>query len=436
MQNATAAPRQALTVTQVMNLLTADHISVSAGLELLDTSNRVVSDLSDSFTGGSVERDCYAAVHGSCRIGLQVPLAWGKDRVRPYMTITDGVVTARFNLGVYVLTTPQSKRGDDPATYETQGYDLLHLLGPSNTYVVAAGTTYLTAVRSVVTASGIGSDVHLDGTRQSTTLPEAMVWSLPEKVSYLRIINDLLAAIGYNEVWADENGDLRSEPFQAVTTRASEWTLDTTDLGTNIVHDERTVTEDVWAPPNWWRFVRKNMATQPTEGSGLYTVQNLNDGPTSQTNLGRVVRKPVQYLDVADQTALVAQGDRIVAEDRQITREVQLTIDPLPLMWHRDCMTFIDNAMPEKLVATSWALNLDGSPGRLVLGGDKATPASTTESQEKATVTSLAPFTVTVDGATVASPAKALNGATYAVNDRVTVVVRNPQQPMVQGEEA
>lgn len=438
MQGLTSPPRDGLTATQVTNLLTADHLEVSAGLELLNTSNVLVSDISTYFTGGTVDRDCYATVHGSCKLGIQLALAWGKDRVRPYMTLTDGVVTARFNLGVYVLTTPQTKRGETPGTYDVQGYDILHLLrnGPGDTYVVTAGTTYLQAVRDVVTASAVGATVLLDGTGQSTTLPNPMVWALPDDVSYLRIINDLLAAIGYNEVWADENGNLRSEPFVAVSSRASEWTLDTGNVGTNIVHQERTLIEDVWAAPNWWRFVRRNMSAAPTEGAGVYTVQNVADGPTSQNSLGRVVRKPVRYLEAADQASLVAQGDRIVAEDRQVSREVQLTIEPLPLMWHRDCFTLIDDAPTEKLVAAAWSLPLDGAPGRLTLGGDRADRREVQETQEKAIVTTASPLAVRVDGATVASPAKVLDGAVYALNDRVTVVVRNPQQPVVQGKEA
>ena len=52
-----------------------------------------------------------------------------------------------------------------------------------------------------------------------------------------------------------------------------------------------------------------------------------------------------------------------------------------------------------------------------------------------ATVTSASPLRVVVDGATVDSPAFGLNGATYTVGQRVTVTVRNPTPPLIQGEE-
>lgn len=55
--------------------------------------------------------------------------------------------------------------------------------------------------------------------------------------------------------------------------------------------------------------------------------------------------------------------------------------------------------------------------------------------QTKATVTQASPLRVLVDGATVDSVAMALDGAAYAVNDRVTVAIRNPLPPLIQGVE-
>lgn len=52
------------------------------------------------------------------------------------------------------------------------------------------------------------------------------------------------------------------------------------------------------------------------------------------------------------------------------------------------------------------------------------------------TVTQASPLRVVADGATVDSPAVALNGATYLLNDRVTITGRNPQVPLVIGIEA
>ncbi|GAW50621.1 MULTISPECIES: hypothetical protein [unclassified Nocardioides] len=59
-----------------------------------------------------------------------------------------------------------------------------------------------------------------------------------------------------------------------------------------------------------------------------------------------------------------------------------------------------------------------------------------TEVQTTGTVSSAAPLEVVVDGATVACPAATLNGQAYTVGQRVTVTVRNPLLPLVQGVES
>lgn len=57
------------------------------------------------------------------------------------------------------------------------------------------------------------------------------------------------------------------------------------------------------------------------------------------------------------------------------------------------------------------------------------------EVQVKGTITQASPLRVIVDGATVDSPASKLNSASYSVGNRVTVLVRNPLLPLVQGIE-
>lgn len=366
-------------------LLTGPSMEVAAGLDLLDSGNRFVADISDDLLGGSISRDNYAAVHGAARLQILRELAWGRDRVRPWMTVTDGIDSARFNLGVFVMTTPELKRGEEPATFDVQGYDLLHLLqdGPGDTYVTTSGTTYLQAARDVVAASGIGTTVQMDGTLGNTPLPKSMVWALDESggASWLTIINDLLAAINYVGVWADEDGVLRSGPFAPVESRPTDWVLDTSDDSTNIVGDDRTLKMDVWGAPNWWKFVRSRMDTRPVVGDGVYLpAVNANPAQPESTRVGRIVRKVV-FLDAADRSVLEAQGDRIVAEDLAVARTFDLAVDPLPCMGHRDVFRLRDAGTDDKVEAASWDLNLDGSPGSLRLGGNPDTASSARESR-------------------------------------------------------
>lgn len=367
MQILTASPRDHLTDAQVRTLLTGPSVTVKAGLDLLDSSNNFVSDISADFDGGEVSRNCHADVHGTCTLKISQLLAWGKDRVRPWMELSDNGVIARFNLGVFVMTTPDSPRGKSLVSYTVTGYDLLHLLqdGPGDTYVVTSGTTYLQAVRDVLTASGVGATLQLDGTLQNTTLPATMVWALDPSsaTSWLRIVNDLLGAIDYRGLWADQDGALRSGPYAAPSTRGIEWVFNTTDEATNLVGEDRSLSSDVWGARNQWKFVRRGMTTLPIEGNGIYTVNNVSTGRTSQDALGRIVRAPVQYLDAADQASLVSQGNRIIAADQARSRQFDITAGPLPIAGHFDIVEFDDANETDKCQVTSWTIPLGGSNG-------------------------------------------------------------------------
>lgn len=370
MQILTASPRDGLTIDQVTALLQAAHLEVDHGCELLDLNDNVVQDISSDLIGGTVKRQCLSDVHGAVDLELNRQLAWGRDRVRPYLTLSAdlpvlGYVTARFNLGVYVMTTPDQPVEADPV-FKVQGYDKLHVLQAEvgDSYSVPVGTGYLGAVRAAISAAGAGTKVLLDSAAADKVLTTAMVWPLTnsDQTSWLRIVNDLLAAIGYRGVWADQDGYLRSEPYRPAGERSLEWRFDVDDERTTIVGEDRTVTTDTWGVPNWWRFLRRDLLGTPFEGGGQYTVINQSGGLTSVDSIGRRVPKVV-WLDAADQASLTAQGDAIVAADQRVSAVLKMKTGPLPIAGHFDVVAYTDTLRPDiaRLQAREWSMPLDGS---------------------------------------------------------------------------
>ena len=379
MQTLNAPPRDAFTASQVTSLLLAPAITVSAGLERLNASLVVQEDISNDLLSGQVDRLMNATVHGTCKLDISRALAWGIDLVRPYMTITDGRITARFNLGVFSLTTPERLGGINPETYTCAGFDRLYLLHRpvGDSYAVTAGTGYLAAIRSVVATAGL-TGINLDGTAELKTLPTDMVWPLvkstttavktlapsavnagPGATTWLNIVNDLLAAINYRGLWADENGIFRSEPYINPALRPPEFTF-TVDAQT-IVGQTRAFVQDIWAVPNRWVFIQQNPATAPVEGTGQYTVNNVNTGLTSQKSRGLVWAKVVE-LAAADQATLGAQGDVIVAADQRVAATIKPTTGPFPVAGHWDVFNLVDpSLLVQKVVCSQWQLPLDGS---------------------------------------------------------------------------
>ena len=441
MQNLTGGPRSDLTAAQVRELLTGQDVTRDFGAELLDDTNRVTEDLGDDCGLWRVDYSCGNGeeIHGTLNIPLVRELDWGRARVRPYMTLSRDGVSAKFYVGVYVLSVSATSHGRTPIVYQASGKNLLYLLDRQigETYVVTAGTTYLQALRDLVTAAGLSIPVYLDGTRQSTTLPETRVWCVGDE-RWIDVANDLLAEIAYLDLYCDEVGNYRSAPIMPLDERPEEWRLDTADPRTDLVDADYTETHGDHGAFNLWRFVRSNLPYQPVEHDGLF-IYPPTDRPTGED----ARPAPLQSIEAADQAALEAEGLRIVAADQRRERSFTLAIDPLPVMGHRDTFTLISAGRSFKMQATSWSLS-PWSKGQLILGG--GTGGNSTERRETSamgTVTqaSVSGLRVVVDGATVDNPAVALaddsgTTPTFSVGTRVRLRVRNPLPPIAEGKEA
>ena len=351
-----------------VEIVEAAWVQVDAGLDLLDEDGVFVMDISDDLQveGSSVGRVMGNKIHGTCDLVIARRLQWGSCRVRPKMTLTDlDGYSQTWNLGVYALTTPSRVAGETPETYKVTGFDLLSFLDNpyGSTYSAAVGAVPLTLVATILTTLGITNAI--DQTGIASTLATAVVYPVDQKNTTLLIVNELLAAIGYGPLWIDRDGRARSGPLTATT--SSMWAY-SADSATTTVGETRTQTADFWGVPNRWVFVRNGTTTAPSEGSGVYTVENVSDGESSQTGRGRVINR-VEFLDAVDQTALEAQGDEIVAADRRVVSTISMQVAPNPEHWHADRVTYTDSALgvSGEFKVVEWRLPLDGSDMSLEL---------------------------------------------------------------------
>jgi len=365
-QNVLDGPRAALTVAQVQYLIRdSPAVTVSAGLELLDANLNVTADISDSLVGGTVSRASYAVLHGTASLELSTALDWGQAIVRPFYVMTDGALSARFNLGAYYTSVPTRDAGLATPTYTVSGFDILHNLNTpvGEAYSVDTGSTYLSAVASILTARG--SVYVTDQTASASVLPSPKVWPFDDKTTWLAIVNDLLAAIGYRGIFSDWNGVLHCEPYRPPNQRAPEWLYDIGPL-TSMLSVSRVVTEDYFDAPNRWVYYRSNNvdSTAPVEGNGIYTYVNASTGPTSiLARNGRVITA-VRPVDVADQASLVSLATAGIDADLRLIRHVSLTTFPNPLHWHFDRVYVTDASLTgtySDVLVTNWSLPLDGS---------------------------------------------------------------------------
>lgn len=345
-------------------IIKSTSLQVVPGLELLDKDDTLIMDISSDLLSGVVSRNNDATIHGTCKLRISRALNWHNQRLRPYLTLTDLVTgsSARFDLGIYLPETPRRVTGESLTTYDVEGYDKLALLDTPHgiAYTVPAYASIVDAVRALLDERGYKHSI--DATSASVALA-ARSWPLDERNTTLGIINDLLASISYTALYVDRTGVFCAKPLATPEGQAPVWHYDTTDPKT-IVGQQVSEEIDLFAIPNRWVFVRDDPSQpSPVEGDGIYTVINQTDGPTSVASRGRVITRLVR-LDAADQSALIAQGNAIVQDDRQPLAVMRFTGVSNPLHWHDEAVTFTAPELGLEAVSfgeQSWSLPLNGS---------------------------------------------------------------------------
>jgi hypothetical protein len=261
------------------------------------------------------------------------------------------------------VSTPAQSLAQQPVTYAVEGYDLLLRLHQvvGDAYSVPAGAAYLDTIEQILINQGYLLYI-IDRTSAAKLTPSARTWAFDESITWLSVVNDLLAAVGYMGIWSDWNGYLRATPYVLPVSRAPEWVYDD-DPATTMLSTDRAVTRDFFNSPNKWVFYRSNLSDgdAPVEGNGIYTYVNQSTGDTSiDARDGLIITKPLA-VDVADQASLVAAAQITISADMDIPTTIQVKTSPNPLHWHFDRLFIADADSPVPfgdVQCTSWTLAL------------------------------------------------------------------------------
>lgn len=374
MQPPTDGLRAGFTTAQVQYLVEqSSSFDTDMGLELLDQDLNVLADLSDALQSASVARDSFASLHATLTFGIDSALDWGNAIVRPYMTFTGptsaatgSTATMRFNLGAYVTDTPEEDLSEDVSTFGATGYDVLSLLDDpvGDAYSVDAGVSFLVAVEQILMNRGFSQFI-IDQDAAASVLASAKTYAIDDNVTWLMIVNDLLASIGYAGVWSDWNGVIRCQTYTTPSDRSPEWVM-TDDPAVTLLTQRRKRQRDYYSTPNHWVFYRNTSTDddQPTADNGFrYEFTNQSDGDTSvDARGGRVITKVVS-VDAADPISLIQQAQQTIDADSLVPTTVSIETAPFPLAWHMDRILVSDARLGVALqvLASSWSLNLDGT---------------------------------------------------------------------------
>jgi hypothetical protein len=330
-----------LTAAQVEALIKTDaSIKIGFGMELLDRSLNVLGDVTGSLRECATTRDNTATIHGGCSFDIATQLPWGRAIVRPYITIRNSTISATFNQGAYFTSTPNTKTDRLPRTYSVQGFDILNALNTlvGDSFAIGIGDNYLTVVESILTSQGF-TEYTIDPARATTVAPAAKGWPLDETTTWLMIVNDLLKAVGYRPIYSDWHGRLICEALPDTTALSPEWYY-TRGLYDGQLMPESDIGHDFFNTPNRWVAINgnTNTVTSPTEGNGVFTYVNENQGETSVNERQQTITK-VMNVDAADQSALVAAVMAEVAKDKNVGTTIDARTSANPLHWHQDIVS-------------------------------------------------------------------------------------------------
>jgi len=347
------------------NLQFSQGLEITSGVDLLDNSNTFIEEFGNNFQpkGSNVRRTTRMLIQGTAKINVSKAINWNNQRFRPYITLTDMFTgeTQKWNLGVYLPDVPKRTAFQSPQIYAVQCYDVLTVVNVPHgvSYTVDTGDNYLDTVATLL--DSVGEPYAINQASASATLPKPMTWPLDQQNTTLKIINDLLHAIGYVNLYSDRDGKLTTEHYGSPHHSAIAATYSSSTSALSFLREK----VDLFEIPNKWIFIRDHPdLTTPVEGTGIYTVTNQSDGLASIDSRGRTITK-VQRFTVDSQASLVVNGDWQVTLDKYPLAKIVMSSSPNPDHWQSDIVTL---DIPELGITTagryrqlSWLIPLDGA---------------------------------------------------------------------------
>lgn len=275
---------------------------------------------------------------------------WLSDRIRPEMTI-DGVT---YPLGIFLPASVREKETDTQKSVQIEAFDQCWILRDTKTESLqyfAAGTAYLTAIQTLLTAAGIAL---VSITPSEAVLAEAREdWNIG--TSYLEIINQLLAEINYNPIWFNEEGLAVLEPASMPTAENIEHTLDDTKVRSLLLPNISRET-DIYQAPNVFIVVCSNADKNAAMSA---TAENTNpQSPLSIARRGRRIATVVQVDNIADQNELEAYANRLRNESMISGETIQVTTGLLPGYGVADVVALQYGDLFTTCIEHSWSMQL------------------------------------------------------------------------------
>lgn len=259
-----------------------------------------------------------------------------------------------FPLGIFVLSTPTKEEINGMIYRDVEAYDGLIVLQEnkiSERVTAPVGQTYHSFILEMFEAAGVTKWNIEPSAKEITT---ALEWSIG--TDYLKIINDLLAALNYTPLWTDENGFYISSLYRSPSEESTDITYKADQF--SVIYNGMSEELDLFNVPNSWIMVLNDPEREPL----VSHYQNDNpESPTSYQSRGRWIVDFREVTDIADQEALDAYTQRIAFAASQVYGKVEFETAAMPIHGYSDIIDIENEALgiSGTYSETDWTISLD-----------------------------------------------------------------------------
>lgn len=233
------------------------------------------------------------------------------DLIRPhYRLLAPDGGWLDWTLGTLALKQPRKTITEGASYFDWTAVDLLNWLVQDNfgrSFSLPGGTDAIVGIKTILSSfHGPALAVLIPGSNRSLSLRNSISWD-PDK-SRLEAVNDLLGAVGYRPVWADENGDLRSMELPDYNLETAAWSWDAASGNSVMLADGFTEDPNDTEAINYCAVIGEDPRQDPNSTTPPVAVfaeyENTRpDSPISTAGLkGRRIAKVIHDSKITDNT--------------------------------------------------------------------------------------------------------------------------------------
>lgn len=339
------------TEAQIRTMLTKDR-EVWYEYDLLDKSDIPIGQISAT---GNIDYNATARIQRTAQLELVETrdINFASDKIKPSMCLKTPTGTEKFPLGVFFMSSPTREAITGTVRRSVECYDMtLQIVDDKFTsrFKVSAGTAYTAAVQSILSSAGI-----IDAIISTSDKELQSDIEFPMGMAKIDAINQLLKAINYNNIYANQNGKLVCEPYENPLTRPAQASY-STDSNSIIFAGIREEL-DIFNVPN------KVVRYLETADRGTLISEVTNTDPSSilsTVSRGRTIVDIQNVSDIADQTTLDNYTQRVM-DDFKVYQRIIVDTAAMPNHGNLDCLYFIDKELDisGKYIEEAWKINLE-----------------------------------------------------------------------------